>query len=185
MVFKTHSKIKNKIWFTIFALATVMWAVLIFRMSSHPADESDKMSLYVGRKVATIFIPSYNEMTYEVQTMIAEKLDYPVRKAAHMTEYAVFAVLLSLDIYQYKNMKIKERKLEPEVLNRGNCITAVIISAAYACTDEFHQLFVPGRAGLFTDVLIDTSGALIGVLITYFVIKGLKGVIEKNEGRNI
>ena len=174
MVFKTHPKIKNKIWFVIFAIFTVMWAVMIFKMSAHPADESDKMSLYVGRKVATIFIPSYNEMTYDAQTLIAEKLDYPVRKAAHMTEYAVFAVLISLDIYNLSGIISKRRAL-----------MALIISALYASTDEIHQLFVPGRAGLFTDVLIDTAGALIGVTVTYFAIRGLKRVIDQNEGRNV
>ena len=35
----------------------------------------------------------------------------------------------------------------------------------YAATDEFHQLFVPGRAGLPTDVLIDATGAALGLLV--------------------
>ena len=37
----------------------------------------------------------------------------------------------------------------------------------YACSDEFHQLFIPGRSGQFIDILIDTSGALIMLLIIY------------------
>ena len=39
------------------------------------------------------------------------------------------------------------------------------ISTAYAATDEFHQIFVPGRAGMLTDVMIDSSGALAGILL--------------------
>ena len=39
----------------------------------------------------------------------------------------------------------------------------------YACTDEFHQLFVPGRAGRFTDVLIDTTGGIIMLLFIALV----------------
>lgn len=35
----------------------------------------------------------------------------------------------------------------------------------YACTDEIHQLFVPGRSGQFRDVMIDSLGAFIGILI--------------------
>lgn len=192
-------KINNKIWLTIFMVFTVMWAVLIFNMSSNPAGESDKMSMYVGRKVATVFIPSYNEMTYDVQQTIAEKLDYPVRKAAHMTEYAVFAVLISLDIYYITEIKNKRRTVNGKFSQTGknyesfngykngkkNAVIAIIIVALYASTDEIHQLFVPGRAGLFTDVLIDTAGGIIGVIVTYFVIRGLKRVIEKNEGRDL
>ena len=31
--------------------------------------------------------------------------------------------------------------------------------------DEFHQLFVPGRSGQVSDVILDSAGAAIGVLI--------------------
>ena len=37
------------------------------------------------------------------------------------------------------------------------------IAAAYAATDEFHQLFVPGRSGQLSDVILDSAGALAGV----------------------
>ena len=47
---------------------------------------------------------------------------------------------------------------------RRRCILAVLISACYAATDEFHQLFVPGRSGEVRDVLVDTAGAVIGIL---------------------
>ena len=38
-------------------------------------------------------------------------------------------------------------------------------TAAFACSDEFHQLYVPGRNGCVTDVLIDCVGILIGIII--------------------
>ena len=38
------------------------------------------------------------------------------------------------------------------------------IAALYAVTDEFHQLFVPGRSGQFSDVVLDSAGALAGLL---------------------
>jgi len=43
----------------------------------------------------------------------------------------------------------------------------------YACTDEFHQSFVPGRACLFRDVMIDTSGGAFAMIIKYFK-KGIR-----------
>ena len=43
------------------------------------------------------------------------------------------------------------------------------VTFLYACTDEFHQLFVPGRAGRFTDVLIDTTGGIIMLLFIALV----------------
>ncbi len=35
----------------------------------------------------------------------------------------------------------------------------------YAMTDEWHQMFVPGRAAEWKDVLVDSTGALTGILI--------------------
>ena len=45
-----------------------------------------------------------------------------------------------------------------------------LLAFVFACTDEFHQLFVPDRSGKFTDVLIDSVGITVGVLIVYFVV---------------
>ena len=46
---------------------------------------------------------------------------------------------------------------------------AWVLTTLYAATDEFHQLFVPGRACLATDVAIDSSGALLGAAIAFAV----------------
>jgi VanZ family protein len=54
---------------------------------------------------------------------------------------------------------------------RKYCVSAVALAFLYAMTDEFHQLFVAGRAGRFIDVCIDTAGAVIGVLILAIIIK--------------
>ena len=54
-------------------------------------------------------------------------------------------------------------------------ILSFLFSVIYALSDEFHQTFVPGRDGNIVDVLIDSSGSLVGVLISsmiyFFVIK--------------
>ena len=49
----------------------------------------------------------------------------------------------------------------------------------YASTDEIHQLFVGGRSGRFTDVLIDTAGGFIGIMAAAFIAAGHHG---KNGG---
>lgn len=38
-----------------------------------------------------------------------------------------------------------------------------LIAALYAASDEIHQLFVPGRSGQLSDVILDSAGALAGV----------------------
>jgi VanZ family protein len=69
--------------------------------------------------------------------------DLVLRKLAHMTEYAVLALLL--------------------VRATGSAAWAFVLTVGYACTDEFHQTFVRGRHGSPVDVGIDAVGALIGL----------------------
>ena len=52
---------------------------------------------------------------------------------------------------------------------RRRFLIPIGVTFLYACTDEFHQLFVPGRAGRFTDVLIDTTGGIIMLLFIALV----------------
>jgi VanZ family protein len=69
--------------------------------------------------------------------------DLLLRKLAHMTEYAILALLL--------------------VRATGSYAWAFALTVAYATTDEVHQLFVRGRHGSPIDVAIDAAGALIGL----------------------
>ena len=71
--------------------------------------------------------------------------DYVLRKGAHMTEYAVLAVLL--------------------VRATRSFMWAFVLAVAYAGSDEFHQTFVRGRHGTPIDVGIDAVGALIGLVL--------------------
>ena len=50
-------------------------------------------------------------------------------------------------------------------------VIAWAFSVAYATSDEIHQLFVPGRACLASDVLIDASGALAGIAVFALAVK--------------
>jgi VanZ family protein len=71
--------------------------------------------------------------------------DYVLRKGAHMTEYAILALLL--------------------VRATGSYVWALVFTVSYAATDEFHQTFVRGRHGSPIDVGIDAVGALIGLAV--------------------
>ena len=47
----------------------------------------------------------------------------------------------------------------------------IIFVFLYACTDEFHQNFIPGRNMAFKDVLIDTIGGIVGYIIITIIDK--------------
>ena len=128
--------------------------VMIFRFSAQPASESEQVSGGVAyRIVETWSHLTGTEYTQSEMEAYADRIDYPVRKLAHMTEYGILCLLACAFVHGYSgNWKV--------------CgISAVAVVALYAATDEIHQLFVPGRAGRFPDVCIDTLGAVIWLLL--------------------
>lgn len=90
---------------------------------------------------------------------IADFLGLPhglIRKAAH---FVLFASLGALWYNYVRNSDI--RKFTPGF----TIMLSLMLAAVYACVDEMHQLFVPGRSGQMGDVLIDTAAALTGIVI--------------------
>lgn len=75
-----------------------------------------------------------------------------LRKAAHLAEYAVLALLLR------RALVLPARRVR-----WGLAFGIVVVCFCYASLDEFHQSFVASRTGAAADVLIDTFGALFGL----------------------
>ncbi len=67
--------------------------------------------------------------------------------------------------------------------------TSCAVCLLYAASDEIHQLFVPGRSGEVRDVMIDFSGAVLGIalsmLVFLLICRIKKKRTEKNEERKI
>ena len=146
----------------IFAAATVLWMIVIFWFSAKVAEDSGEMSRSVGMLIGKAAIKEYKEWPGEKQKAFAEKIDYPVRKAAHATEYALLGILLTGAILDLE--KPWKRQL-------AACFLA---GAAYAASDEFHQLFVPGRSGQVKDVMIDSAGVAAGIILACLAIKAFQ-----------
>ena len=103
----------------------------------------------------------YEDMSNEEKTEVINSINMYVRKTAHFTIYAILSFFTTTAAFTYS------------VSFKNTCVS-VGICALYAFTDEFHQLFVPGRAGMIRDVFIDTTGAVLGafiVFILYFMLK--------------
>lgn len=137
----------------IFLVITIVCMTAIFLFSSRTGEESTGDSYFVGNVVGEIFVPGFDEWSAQEQLEFAEKIDHPVRKTAHAMEYAVLGLLTA-----------------GAFIGRRTSILAGIfvpwcIASAYAATDEIHQLFVPGRSGQVSDVLLDSAGVLAGLLV--------------------
>ena len=145
----------------IFIILMIFWMVLIFAFSSRDADLSTRDSKAVGIFIGQHFVPGFEDWTEEQQLQFAEKIDHPVRKTAHATEYAVLGILAS-------------GAVGPAVLLKRRWWLAWLIAVAYAASDEIHQYFVPGRACMFRDVCIDSAGALAGIVIVLLFTRGIQ-----------
>ena len=133
-------------------------AAAIFWFSSKPAVESTEMSDSVSRLILLIGTKlGFFRGNPAQYAELIELMSFPVRKTAHMTEYLVFYGTVRFGLhFSYRTPMIRRR-----------LFAAFAIVFCYACTDEFHQLFVPGRAGRFTDVMIDCSLVLVVTLICF------------------
>lgn len=131
--------------FRIYLGLTILWMIVIFLFSAQNAEESSSLSNGIFLQLVHFFaIPEEAVGT----------ITFLIRKAAHATEYGVLAILFYL---LYGETRARQRRYR----------YAIASSFLYACTDEFHQLFVPGRAGMLQDVLIDTSGAGVALVLVY------------------
>ena len=137
-------------------LFVVIWLIVIFSFSAMNSAESDDQSKGLIENTVSGTIAVTDKVgitninpTQEEISVIVDNLNHPIRKLAHATVYFVLGILV----------------LNALEANKDNLKRNVLITLAfcflYACTDEFHQLFIDGRSGSFVDCLIDTAGATV------------------------
>ena len=89
------NKTMSKIGKILLPVLTVCWMMVIFWFSAAPAPESSEMSYTVGIQIGKIAVADFDAWTTEKQNAFAEKIEYPIRKMAHATEYAILGMLVS------------------------------------------------------------------------------------------
>ena len=138
-------------------IPAIIMAMLIFGFSKQDGEESTGLSYKAADIILTVCdkagIVDYNDNNRD--SMI-ESVQFPIRKAAHMTEYAVLSVLimLALIVDGLKGIRLP--------------VISSIIAIVFAATDEFHQKF-----GCLRDVFIDAAGSIIGLMIAYVIYKNM------------
>lgn len=129
---------------------TLVWMGVVFTMSTS-----------VGSPVHSdgIIQPLLRWLDPGISAAAIERAEFLGRKAGHITEYAVLAVLI-----------LRSLSLLRAPLSRWSWRLAAIAlgaSAAYGATDEFHQRFVATRGPSVHDVFIDAGGALVGLTLAF------------------
>jgi len=133
--------------FIIYWLPVVIWLCVIFTFSGDAGST---------RRTSRFITPILRWLMPNISDAAIRQVQTVVRKTAHLTEYAILAALL------WRALRRPFRgDLRP--WNWREASLAWMIAFLFAVTDEWHQSFVPERQAQAIDVLIDASGALLGV----------------------
>ena len=131
-------------------LPVLIWMCVIFSASGDRASFQHSSHI-----IGPIFLWLFpNASPHTVHAVV-----FFIRKCAHLTEYAILAILL-LRALQVTNAG-------QHLWHARHARIALLIVALYAATDEFHQSFVPTREASVWDVLIDTTGAALALCIIW------------------
>ena len=129
---------------TILCILICIWLVIIFVFSQQDGDTSSGLSM----KISKLIFKSDET---------AKSMEVYVRKVAHMLEYSIGGVLFTILFMTY-NIDFWKRTI---------VVSAIV--TGIAALDEFHQSFVPGRYGVWYDVLIDLGGCIIGIFVIHVI----------------
>lgn len=128
----------------ILLIITIFFTFFIFINSMFPADASAEQSGKVLESVKFIFLK------LNINVNITEHF---IRKAAHFTEYSILGFLLILTEIEYTDNIL------------SNIFRPLFAGLVIPVTDETIQLFVEGRSGQVSDILLDFSGVIFGFFI--------------------
>jgi VanZ family protein len=125
----------------------IAWSLVISDLSTQQGRTDN--SAYVVRWLLNALSPAFARSLDNFQFFC---LHYASRKTAHVTEYLVLG-LLAVRAAQWGRRGFRWK----------SALAGIAVPAVFSALDELHQAFVPGRTSSGWDVLIDISGATIGV----------------------
>lgn len=144
---------------------------IIFGFSNQNGEESGNLS----GKIAQFVVKQLPEEKIENKEQFLIRTEKVIRKIAHFSIYTLVGLLLMSFISTYS--------LE----EKNEIFFSLSIGILYAMSDEIHQAFIPNRSAQITDVILDSMGVLLGVLLVLALIKIYKKIkindihIAKNQ----
>lgn len=130
---------------------TLLWVAVIFSFSLQPAGASSQLSLGVGHWLIDLLPSAIKDKLMAMPQEQLEFLHTLLRKTGHFSEYLILGILSMITVQQTELRYKRWTGL-------GFCLLV-------ASVDETIQLFVSGRSGQVSDVLLDFVGALCGILL--------------------
>ena len=144
----------------ILSVLALLNALFIYHNSSQTRVDSRKISKGLSSQIVEITDKSYADKEYAQQMKTVYKTETQLRRYAHVIEFATLAFLLCLI-----------GLIAPTRAGWMTLFTAVayLVSIGYGFLDEWHQIFVDGRAFSRNDIVSDTFGCTIGMILAVLV----------------
>ncbi len=146
----------------ILAVILVVFIILnlafIWINSSKISSESDKTSSKIAKIVAEKTVKDFHELPKTKQQAKIKETNGKIRSTAHFAEFIPLGILL---FFLMINILFCKKKIKLVVFCS---VSALLMCALCALSDEIHQIFVKGRSFEVKDILIDTLGSFVGIV---------------------
>ena len=136
-------------------LLLIIWMALIFFFSAQPDVQSEETSNLAAEIIYRIYAFLMANNVHIEQGEFMLRFIQPIRKLAHFTEFMILGILIFINMMEYTDRKI--------------ALKSFVLGTAYAVSDEIHQLFVKNRYCSISDMLIDSAGCLLGIIICHLI----------------
>lgn len=143
-------------------VTTVGMIAFIFLNSAQPAEVSNQVSLG--------FL-SWVERFLEQCGLESGFTNHIIRKAGHFAEFFILGILLLGTVRLFTRRPLR------------HVFKPLFLGLLVPVLDETIQLFVEGRSGQVTDILLDFSGAFSGILIMFCIIQAIDNKKERKTLR--
>lgn len=135
----------------------LLWMGNILSFSSKSAEVSKKQSGFFVAFAQEIVVGIENKLN--ITLLNTDKLDYYIRKTAHVFNYFVLTLLLIIAYFSIEKSK------------KYTFTHSFLFAFLFSIFDELFQTFVPGRSGMLRDILVDQMGTIMALLLIYLVLK--------------
>jgi VanZ family protein len=144
---------KNKIipWLLVF-----VWCGMIYYFTESP--------MFTGANTANWIVALMEKLQFRHVDHINDGFllwNYILRKLAHLSVFGMLAFLMWRALYP----------------RRFAMVSAWVFTVVWACLDEWHQSFQPGRTPLLSDVVIDVCGAGIVLFVARFYLRRIQSSV--------
>jgi VanZ family protein len=146
-------------------LPLIIWLGVIFVGSTEVLS---------AEQTSRFLVPFLRWLKPDISLETLALIHFSVRKLGHFTEYAILAIFLWRAAFRGMNLKMKMSILY---------LLLWIGATIFAATDEFHQSFVPSRTPAYGDVMIDSCGAIFGLLLVSILARRRAKKVRPDKGK--